>query len=97
ENNSRAIFTLAAMAGSIGIPGGGTGSREGAYFLPMAKPFDALENPVKTQISHFTWTDAIERGPEMTATRDGVRGADRLRVPIKFIWNYGGNTLVNQH
>lgn len=97
ENQSRAMFTLAAMAGSIGVPGGGTGSREGAWMVGLTKPFDSLENPVKTQISHFTWTDAIERGPEMTALNAGVRGADRLTVPIKFIWNYGGNTLVNQH
>lgn len=55
------------------------------------------ENPVKTQISCFSWTDAIVRGPEMTALRDGVRGKDKLDVPIKFIWNYAGNTIINQH
>ncbi|HEE4259003.1 TPA: molybdopterin-dependent oxidoreductase [Klebsiella pneumoniae] len=56
-----------------------------------------LENPVKTAISCFTWTDAIARGPEMTASRDGVRGKEKLDVPIKFLWNYAGNTLINQH
>ncbi|VEA37815.1 dimethyl sulfoxide reductase, subunit A1 [Salmonella enterica subsp. enterica] len=56
-----------------------------------------LENPVKTAISCFSWTDAIARGPEMTALRDGVRGKDKLDVPIKFLWNYAGNTLINQH
>jgi Tat-targeted selenate reductase subunit YnfE len=55
------------------------------------------DNPVKTQISCFSWTDAIARGPEMTALRDGVRGKDKLDVPIKFIWNYAGNTIINQH
>lgn len=45
----------------------------------------------------FSWTDAIVRGPEMTALRDGVRGKDKLDVPIKFIWNYAGNTIINQH
>ncbi|MDX7526691.1 molybdopterin-dependent oxidoreductase, partial [Enterobacter hormaechei] len=55
------------------------------------------ENPIKTQISCFSGTDAIARGPEMNATRDGVRGKDKLDVPIKFIWNYAGNTITNQH
>ena len=45
----------------------------------------------------FTWTDAIDHGAEMTATRDGVRGKDKLDVPIKFIWCYASNTLINQH
>lgn len=56
-----------------------------------------LENPIQTSISMFMWTDAIERGPEMTALRDGVRGKDKLDVPIKMIWNYAGNCLINQH
>lgn len=33
----------------------------------------------------------------MTATRDGVRGKDKLDVPIKFLWCYASNTLINQH
>ena len=57
-----------------------------------------LENPVKTAISCF-WTDAIARGPEMTATRDGVRGKEEKagcasQIPV---WNFAGNTLINQH
>ena len=96
ENQARAIFTLAAMTGSIGIPGGGTGEREGAYKLKMANPF-ATENPIDTAISVFSWTDAIERGPQMTALADGVRGKDKLDVGIKMVWQYAGNALTNQH
>ena len=33
----------------------------------------------------------------MTALADGVQGADKLNVPIKFIWNYAGNAMINQH
>lgn len=33
----------------------------------------------------------------MTASRDGVRGKEKLDVPIKFLWNYAGNTIINQH
>lgn len=33
----------------------------------------------------------------MTALKDSIQGKDKLDVPIKFIWNYASNTLVNQH
>ncbi|WP_145551582.1 dimethylsulfoxide reductase subunit A [Yersinia intermedia] len=96
ENTSRAIAMLAILTGNVGINGGNSGAREGSYGLPFVR-MPTLENSVKTSISMFLWTDAIERGPEMTATRDGVRGKDKLDVPIKFIWNYASNCLINQH
>ena len=96
ENQARAIFTLAALTGSIGVAGGGTGERESSYGLAMANPF-VMKNPVETSISVFSWTDGIERGAEMTALADGVRGKDQLDVPIKMVWQYAGNALTNQH
>ncbi|MBY5946177.1 DmsA/YnfE/YnfF family dimethyl sulfoxide reductase [Photobacterium rosenbergii] len=96
EIASRAIAMLALLTGNLGINGGGTGARESDYNIPFVR-FPIPENPVKTSISMFLWTDAIVRGPEMTATKDGVRGKDKLDVPIKFIWNYAGNCLINQH
>jgi anaerobic dimethyl sulfoxide reductase subunit A len=96
EQSVRAIAMLAILTGNVGISGGNTGGREGGYSVPFSS-FPTLENPVKTSISFFLWTDAIERGPEMTALRDGVRGKDQLDVPIKFIWNYAGNAMINQH
>ena len=96
EQSARAIAMLPILTGNVGIKGGNTGAREGSVSLPVAA-FPTLTNPVKTSISFFTWTDAIERGTEMTATRDGVRGKDRLTVPIKFVWNYAGNSMINQH
>lgn len=80
----------------MGINGGNTGAREGSYSIPFVR-MPTFTNPVTTSISMFMWTDAILRGPEMTATRDGVRGKDKLDVPIKMVWNYAGNCLVNQH
>ena len=96
ELNARAIAMLAILTGNVGIPGGNSGARESSYTFPMVS-MPVLDNPVKAKISCFSWTDAIVRGPEMTALRDGVRGKDKLDVPIKFLWNYAGNTLVNQH
>ncbi|MCC2318440.1 DMSO/selenate family reductase complex A subunit [Cellulomonas chengniuliangii] len=96
EATVRAIYLLAAMTGNVGLSGGGLGAREGNYTIPTAR-FPGGTNPIATKISCFTWTDAIERGPEMTATADGVRGKDKLDVPIKFIWNHASNTLINQH
>ncbi len=96
ELASRAISMLAILTGNVGISGGNTGAREGSYSIPFVR-MPTLENPIKTSISMFMWTDAIARGPEMTATRDGVRGKDKLDVPIKFIWNYASNCLINQH
>lgn len=93
---SRAIAMLPILTGNVGINGGNSGAREGAYAMPFER-MPTLENPVQTSISMFMWTDAIERGAEMTALRDGVRGKAKLDVPIKMIWNYAGNCLINQH
>ncbi|HTW97684.1 MAG TPA: DMSO/selenate family reductase complex A subunit [Acidimicrobiales bacterium] len=96
DSSVRGPYLLAAMTGNVGIHGGGVGAPQGDYSLPIAY-MPTGTNPVKATISFFTWTEAIERGPEMTALADGVQGVDRLRVPIKFIWNYAGNTMINQH
>lgn len=96
ENNANAIYLLAAMTGNVGIPGGGTGGREG-YYWPLTPWIDDGVNPVDARISCYTWTDAIERGEEMTAVRDGVQGKDKLDVGIKFMIVYGSNMLASQH
>ncbi|MDW5502891.1 selenate/tellurate reductase subunit YnfE [Pseudomonas lundensis] len=96
ELTSRAIAMLPILTGNVGINGGNSGARESTYTITIER-MPVLTNPVKAQISCFSWTDAIARGPEMTARRDGVRGQDKLNVPIKFIWNYAGNTIINQH
>ena len=96
EQNARAIAMLAILTGNVGLQGGGTGARDGSFRISMAA-FPTLENPVQTSISVFMWPDAITRATEMTATADGVRGKERLDVPIKFMWNYAGNCLINQH
>ena len=96
ENQSRAIAMLAILTGNVGISGGNSGARESGYKLPFVR-FPTLKNPVAASIPVFMWTDAIWRHHEMTDITDGVRGVEVLRSPIKFIWNYAGNCLVNQH
>ena len=40
----------------------------------------------------------MDHGHTMTATNSGLVGGDELEVhDIKFIWNYAGNCLTNQH
>lgn len=96
EQTARAIAMLAILTGNIGLPGTNSGAREGdSYALEAGLPTGA--NPVKAAIPCFLWPDAITRATEMTAKRDGVRGVDRLTVPVKFIWNQQGNILINQH
>jgi anaerobic dimethyl sulfoxide reductase subunit A len=87
---------LAILTGNVGIHGGNTGVSEGGFGISMAG-FPTLENPVEASIPVFMWFDAIRRGPEMTALNSGIRGVDKLNVPIKFMWNYAGNTIINQH
>ncbi len=92
----RAIAMLALLTGNVGINGGGTGARESDYNIPFVR-FPTLTNPIEASIPMFLWTDAIVRGTEMTDLRDGVRGVKQLKSPIKMIWNYAGNCLINQH
>ena len=96
EQTARAICMLPVLTGNVGISGGNTGSDlDGFYFSPFSVPSD--KNPVETSIATFTWTDAIDHGTEMTKLSHGVRGKDKLDVPIKMIFNYAGNTITNQH
>lgn len=96
EQNVRAMAMLCCLTGNVGIPGGG------AAGFGLAKEekrpiFPVGANPYPGSISCFLWTDAIERGHEMTALDDGVQGVDRLESDIKMILNLGSNTLINQH
>lgn len=87
---------LPILTGNVGISGGNTGARESAYGIPFVR-MPTLTNPVQASIPMFLWTDAILRGPEMTATTDGIQGVEKLSAPIKVIWNYASNCLINQH
>ncbi len=96
EQSARAICMIPILTGNVGIHGGGSGGREETHTVTR-EHLPVGENPVKATISVFSWSDAILHGETMTATNGGVRGADRLSAPIKFLWNYAGNVLGNQH
>ncbi|EAR56782.1 putaive anaerobic dimethyl sulfoxide reductase, subunit A [Photobacterium sp. SKA34] len=96
EQACKAIMMLSLLRGQVGLQGGGTGAREGNHSYPFVR-FPKVENPIKTAIPMFLWTDAIFRADEMTDKTDGLLGAEKLNNPIKFIWNYAGNCLINQH
>ncbi|MGO1593282.1 MAG: molybdopterin dinucleotide binding domain-containing protein, partial [Ancrocorticia sp.] len=97
ENQSRSIFTLAAVTGNIGVPGGGTGGWTTSYAMPLPTFPDLAEKPITVGIPVFKWSDAVDHGEKFTAKRDGVEGADRLHVGIKFMISYAANTIMNQH
>ncbi|OCG23633.1 dimethyl sulfoxide reductase subunit A [Gilliamella sp. wkB108] len=95
EHTARAIMILPIITGQFGKPGTNIGTWGGSvsYSLPGL----SIPNPVKTSISFFLWTKAIEDGPNMTAKNSYLKGKDKLDVGIKFIWNYAGNVIGNQH
>ncbi|MEA5660476.1 MAG: molybdopterin-dependent oxidoreductase, partial [Cutibacterium granulosum] len=89
ENTARAIFLLAAVTGNIGIPGGGTGAREGAQAFDFAAPFNReITNTTSNRIiSVFSWLDAIDHGPQMDTFNSGVcekaaPGVRANKVPV---------------
>lgn len=96
EQTSRAIAMMPILLGQIGLPGTNHGGREGdsnmkEQWLPTGK------NPVKVKIPMFMWTDAVDHGEQMTALHDGIEGADKLKVGIKFLWNQHSNAVAGTH
>ncbi|NGM18136.1 DMSO/selenate family reductase complex A subunit [Xiamenia xianingshaonis] len=96
EDTTRAICMLPILIGKIGLPGTNTGQREAEppTYLVGSLP---VENPIATAIPVYQWLNAVDHGSKMTATNAGIIGADKLGSDIKFIWNYAGNCLTNQH
>lgn len=96
EQTCRAICMLAILLGGPGKSGVGTGFLFGADAIHGADvPMDV--NPVKAVVPTFMYMDAIEDATSLTVFNSALKGAGRLRQPIKIMFNYGGNSLTNQH
>ncbi|WP_108944068.1 DMSO/selenate family reductase complex A subunit [Shewanella halifaxensis] len=96
EQTVRAIVMLPLLLGAVGRKGTNNGmwpghSGSSISFSPTGT------NPYKGSISFFTWSDAVVRGEEFSPIKDGLRGVEKLDSNIRFIWNYAGNALINQH
>lgn len=91
-----AICTLPCLVGQIGLEGTNNGTREDRT-SPKSISMPKGTNPIRTLIPCFMFTDAIDHGEEMTSKNAGVRNADSLSVSIKYMINYAGNCLTNQH
>lgn len=97
EDTCRAICMVPVLLGKIGLPGTNTGQREAEPSVSLVGGLPSGKNPVKARIPCYEWLNAVDHGKEMTATNAGVTGVDRLANDIKFLWNYAGNCITNQH
>ncbi|MBT1444847.1 molybdopterin-dependent oxidoreductase [Shewanella sp. JM162201] len=100
EQAMRACYMLSFLTGKVGKPGVSNGALPSQGSLSRAG-MSGLANPVKETISFFTWAEAIVRGEEMTARKDGLRGTPDLDTPlgtnIKAVFAINSNALINQH
>ncbi len=97
EDTARAICMIPIVSGKIGLPGTNTGMREAEPPTYLVGALPAGDNPVEVTIPCYQWLNAIDHGKEMTALNAGIQGGEELGTDIKFIWDYAGNCLTNQH
>ena len=98
EQPVRGGCALAAITGNVGNSGGWASgialqAEDGGALWSI---FPEGENPLKTKIPTFLWSEAVLRGKEM-GPEDGVTGADKLNNNIKMIWAVASNCIINQH
>ncbi|MDO4400255.1 MAG: molybdopterin-dependent oxidoreductase [Coriobacteriia bacterium] len=98
ETATRAICMVPIALGKFGLPGTNTGQREAeppAYLVGSIA--GSVANPCTATIPVYNYLNGIDHGHELTAENGGITGADKLPYDIKFLWNYAGNCLTNQH
>ncbi len=97
EQNCRAIFMLPILVGKLGMRGTCNGAN--ASYTPESKMMmmPLGPNKVKATIPCFLWPQAVLDGKNMTAEKDYVVGAERLKSDVKCVLAYQSNWLFNQH
>ena len=96
EWSAWAAMALPCLVGHVGLEGTSNGLYPWHHRV-LSSSLPAGRNPVAASIPVFETIHAIEHGEEMTAENSGVRGAARLEHGIKYLINYAGNSLTNQH
>ncbi|WP_413110786.1 DMSO/selenate family reductase complex A subunit [Thaumasiovibrio sp. DFM-14] len=96
EQSARAIQILPIISGQFGRAGTNSGSWALGGFYGVPK-MNMLDNPVKTSIPVFLWTEAINAPEKFTDKTHGLKGATHLKYGIKALINQAGNALANQH
>ncbi|SHI03418.1 DMSO/selenate family reductase complex A subunit [Ferrimonas marina] len=99
EQTMRALYMLPILTGKLGEHGVNNGELPSNFGLGRSG-MSAGSNPQKASICFHSWAEAIERGEEMTANADGVKGleeGEKLGTNIKAVFSSTGNALINQH
>lgn len=96
EQTVRGMAALCCLTGNVGVPGGSAGGAPMVREEP-APTYPQGKNPYPGSISCFLWAQAIERGAQMTAKEDNVKGMDRLESDVKLLFSLASNLLANQH
>ncbi len=100
EQSVRAIYMVPILLGKLGIAGTNNGNWPNQISAVSLGILPEGNNAVKEVIPCFMWTEAIVNGKNMSAVEHGVKNTDEtglLGADMKLIWNYAGNTLMNQH
>lgn len=100
ENTVRSIIMTALISGNFGLPGTNWGGQNAVGINgPWVGDLGAnqAENGVQGVIPTTKIIEAIERDDDLTATRDGVIGAETASSNIKFMYVRGSNALTNQN
>ncbi len=95
EQASRGVIMLQCLMGNVGKRGGSAGG-PGNWDTHKRPSMPSVKNPCPVSIPNFLWSSAAEDYSSLDA-RDGVKGAEKLEVPVKMILSIASNTLINQH